>query len=201
MLETEIALWKPPTSLASEADELTTLRAVPLFKELRDSDLRRIMRLLHERQFEPGEVVFREGQTGAGMYIVQRGEVDIVMRLEDGSERFVLTLRDGDFFGELALLEALPRSATSVVRKPTVVLGIFQSDLEQLLDRNSRLGARVVWNLARVIGFRLRDLSGQMRAQAAAARAAAKAEQAKQAEGAKEASPPPPGETLQREPS
>lgn len=173
MLETEVALWKPPlTDAGSAADELATLREVPLFKDLQEADLRRVMKLLHARQYAPNEVVFREGQTGAGMYIIQHGEVDIVMRLPDGSEKPLVTLKDRQFFGELALLESAPRSATCVVRKPSHLLGLFQSDLEQLIERDSRLGARVLWNLARLTGARLRDLSDSVRRNATAAPAA-----------------------------
>ena len=163
MLETEIALWKPPASSSVAEDELATLRGVPLFKDLKDADLKRVMKVLHVRDYAAGEVVFREGQTGAGMYIVKSGEVDIVMHLEDGSEKLLVTLRNGHFFGELALLDSIARTASSVVRKPSVLLGIFQSDLEHLIDRDSRLGARVIWNLARLTGARLRDLSNSVR--------------------------------------
>lgn len=166
LLETELALWKPPTSLDDAKDELATVRNIPLFRDLKDGELKKVTKLLHERRYEPGEVVFREGQTGAGMYIVKQGAVDIVLRLADGSEQNVVSLSDRQFFGELALLEATPRTATAVVRKPTVLLGIFQPDLEQLLDRNARLGASVVWNLARMTGRRLRELSDLMRLRA-----------------------------------
>jgi len=167
MLETEVALWKSPESITGPADELATLRSFPLFKDLKDGDLRRVLKMLHVRHFAPDEVVFREGQTGAGMYIVQSGEVDIVMRRGDGTEVKLVTMRDRQFFGELALLEATPRSASCVVRKPSVLLGLFQSDLEMLVERNSRLGARVLWNLARLTGLRLRELSASMRTDSA----------------------------------
>lgn len=167
MLETEVALWKSPASLAGGKDELATLRAVPLFKDLKDRDLQRVLELLHVRQYVPNEVVFREGQTGAGVYLIKSGEVDICTRRDDGSELKLVTLRDGQFFGELALLEATARSATAVVRKPAVLLGMFQSDLEQLVERNAALGARIVWNLARLTGARLRELSESVRAKSA----------------------------------
>lgn len=169
MLETEIALWKSPAPPAGPDDGLATLRAVPLFAELKDGQLKRLMTMLHVREYAAGEVVFRAGQTGAGMYIIQRGEVDIVMLLDDGSEKKLVTLGDRQFFGELALLESVPRTATSVARKPTTLLGIFQSDLESLIERDSRLGARVIWNLARLTGARLRELSASVRASARAA--------------------------------
>lgn len=164
MLETEVALWKPPASLtvAGEAG-LDTLRKVPLFRDLKDGDLKKMMKVLHERQYAPEEVVFREGQQGAGMYIVQSGEVDIVLKLGDGSEKLLVKLTQGQFFGELALLEHAPRTASAVVRTPAVLLGLFQSDLESLIERNSQLGARVIWNLARLTGARLIELSASVR--------------------------------------
>ncbi len=163
MLETEVALWKSPASLSTDKDELAALRAVPLFKDLGDRELRRVMQLLHVRQYEANEVVFREGQTGAGVYIVKQGEVDICTRKEDGSELKLVTLHAGQFFGELALLEDAARSATAVVRKAGVLLGMFQSDLEHLVQRDSKLGARIIWNLARMTGARLRELSASLR--------------------------------------
>lgn len=163
MVETELALWKPPASAATAEDELATLRAVPLFKDLTDRDLKRLLTLLHVREYAPGEVVFREGQTGAGMYLIKSGSVDIVMHLDDGSEKLLVTLTERQFFGELALLESIGRTASSVVRKPTVLYGLFQSDLERLLERDAKLGARIVWNLARITGIRLRELSDSVR--------------------------------------
>lgn len=169
-LETELPLWKPPAPRdGAGKDDLAVLRGVPLFGGLGNGDLRRIMKLLHVRQFEAGEVVFREGQTGAGMYIIQEGEVEIVTRLADGTEKSLVTLTENRFFGELALLEAAPRSATAVVRRKTTLLGIFQPDLEALMERDGRLGARVVWNLARVVSGRLRDLSNSIKRAPAAA--------------------------------
>lgn len=167
-LETEAAFWKPPAPLKRANDELATLKGIPLFRDLDDADLRRVAKLLHERRYDANEVVFREGQTGAGMYIIKDGAADIVLRLADGSEQCVVSLHAGQFFGELALLESSPRTATCVVRTPSVLLGLFQPDLEQLLERNAKLGARVVWNLARMTGLRLRELSDLMRSRAEA---------------------------------
>lgn len=171
MQETEAALWKPPASLDADPDGgLGTLKKVPLFQDLKDPNLKTVLKLLHERHYAADEVVFREGQNGAGMYIVKSGEVDIVLKLEDGNEKLLVKLVPGQFFGELALLENTPRTATAIVRKPGVLLGLFQSDLESLVERNSQLGARVIWNLARLTGARLRELSSSVRQNANAAR-------------------------------
>ena len=166
MFETEVALWKPPAGLKHLDEKLAPLRAIPLFRDLKDRDLERVAKLLHERHYQAGEVVFREGQTGAGMYIIKQGAVDIVLRLSDGTEQCAVSLVDSQFFGELALLESTPRTATCVVTKPSVLLGLFQPDLELLVERNASLGSKVLWNLARMTGLRLRELSDLMRSRA-----------------------------------
>ncbi|MEW5848227.1 MAG: cyclic nucleotide-binding domain-containing protein [Myxococcota bacterium] len=166
MSDTEAALWNPPASTRSaEPEGLAALRAVPLFHELKDGELKKILRLLHERTYQPGEVVFREGEPGAGMYIIKRGVVDIVIKLADGTEKVIASLTDKQFFGEMALLESAPRSATCVVRQRTELLGIFQPDLQTLIERDSRLGSKVLWNLATLMAGRVRAMTESMRAQ------------------------------------
>ena len=66
-------------------------------------------------------------------------------------------MRDGDFLGEVALLDAGPRSATAIARTNSTLLGFFQPDLFDLIDRNPRLGVKVVLSVARHIGLRLRQ--------------------------------------------
>lgn len=140
------------------------LRAVPLFDELKRSELKKVLRILHERTYQPDEVVFREGEPGAGMYLVRRGEVDIVIQLEGGAEQVIATLGERQFFGEMALLEDEPRSASCVATKRTELLGFFQPDLEDLLDRDPKLGSKVLWNLARLMASRLRTMNRAIRA-------------------------------------
>lgn len=166
MTDPEAALWAPPVANAEqEPHSLETLKAVPLFQELRQSDLKRVLRLVHERTYNPGEVVFREGDSGAGMFIIKRGAVNIVTRLGDGSERLIAALTDKQFFGEMALLEDAPRSATAVATVRTELLGFFQPDLESLIERDSRLGSRICWNLARLMASRLRSMNETLKAQ------------------------------------
>ncbi len=158
--EPEVALWVPPPPPQGQpADPVETLRAQPLFAELSTAQLRKVARLLHQRTYQPGEVVFREGDPGAGMYLITRGAVRIAMRLPDGVEQELALLQGGQFFGEMALLESAPRSASAVAVQRTELLGFFQPDLESLVDRDSRLGSLILWNLARLMGSRLRAVS------------------------------------------
>jgi len=129
-----------------------TLREVPMFRDLTDHELGCVERVLHRRQYMADEIIFSQGTLGAGMYIIVTGTVGI-LREPEGRE--VAELSDGEFFGELALLEESARPATAVARTPCKVLGFFQSDLFGLMERNPRLGSRIVMKLARIIGRRL----------------------------------------------
>jgi len=156
MSDVEAALWKPFSPAGRRPDALAALRAVPLFQELRDRELKKLLRLVHARSYASGEVIFRQGDPGAGMFIIQRGSVRIVSRAPGGPERELAVLTRHQFFGEMALLEDAPRSASSLAIEQTELLGFFQPDLEGLVDRDAALGARILWNLARLMAGRLR---------------------------------------------
>ena len=80
-MDPEAALWVPPKMEGdAEPDIIAALKSVPLFHHLSNRELKKIVRILHERTYSPGEVVFREGDPGAGMFIVRKGSVNIVIR-------------------------------------------------------------------------------------------------------------------------
>ncbi len=137
----------------SERSILTILKNIPIFEELSDKELGAIERILHERTYKEGELIFHQGDAGVGMYIIEKGRIDI--RLEP-SGQVVATLNEGEFFGELALLDDSARSATAVAATDCKMLGFFQPDLFGLIDRNPRLGVKLVLRLAGIIGDRLK---------------------------------------------
>jgi CRP/FNR family cyclic AMP-dependent transcriptional regulator len=140
-----------------EASELPTtqlLSRVPIFEELSRRELAAIERILHERTYIQDEVIFRAGEPGMGMYIVQNGRVAIVSEPHDQQ---LYEMENGDFFGEVALLDEGPRSATAIARTNCSVFGFFKPDLFVLIERDPRLGLKIVLRLAKHIGSRLRQ--------------------------------------------
>lgn len=142
-----------------EEETITVLRRLPIFKDLSRREVSCIERILHRRYYASSEDIFTQGVPGAGMYIILSGEVSIV--LEPGYKELAL-LKEGEFFGEMALLDESPRSATARAKTACTVLGFFQSDLFGLLERSPRLGSKIVLRLARIVGDRLKHSNEQV---------------------------------------
>lgn len=101
------------------------LAAVPLFAGLDEDGLAGLVRGMRVRRFRRGETVFHLGDPGDALFIVMSGAIKITLPADTGEEAILATLRPGDFFGELALLDGAPRSATAVSIEPseTYILG------------------------------------------------------------------------------
>ncbi|NOY78536.1 MAG: cyclic nucleotide-binding domain-containing protein [Calditrichaeota bacterium] len=133
------------------------LSRVPIFEELSKRELREFIRISHKRTYKPGEIIFWKGEPGVGMYIVQHGEVTVFSGENPQNPDIVFaTLSEGDFFGELALLDDAPRSASVAAKEATELIGIFRPDLFSLFERKPALGVKVLLKLAQLVGERLK---------------------------------------------
>lgn len=108
----------------------------------------------YEVEFAAGEPVFREGELGTEMFIIHGGQVEILRRVGD-EDRQVAILERGDFFGEMALLEDLPRTATARALTSARLLRIDGATFDQMLQDNPEIGVRMMRKLSR----RLRETS------------------------------------------
>ena len=138
-----------------EGNIIPVLRTVPLFNGLTFRDLKKIELIVHERTFMPDEVVFHERQPGIGMYIIKEGLISITKTVNEEKVK-VAEFGAGEFFGEMSLLEDFPRSAQATAVVKTELLGIFRPDLFDLIDRNPRLGSKILLKLSERLANRLR---------------------------------------------
>ena len=139
---------------ASPADKL---RSIPLFSKLCDDDLAWLASTLIERRYAKGTVILEEGLPGKFMYIVREGRVKVSMASGDGRERITGLLEVGEFFGELALIDGRPRSATVTALAPTRVSALSRNDFLDLLSRSPDLSMELI----RVLVDRLRESDHQ----------------------------------------
>jgi CRP-like cAMP-binding protein len=138
---------------------LQALGNIPIFENLRDSELNDVARLTHERTYKLDEHVFKKLAPAEGMYVIMNGAVEIN---DPDSGTIFASLESGDFFGELALLDEEPRSASAISTQPSTLIGFFRTDLLTLMKRSPELGNKILLNLSRVLGERLRRTNQEL---------------------------------------
>jgi CRP-like cAMP-binding protein len=104
------------------------LARVPIFANLPATEIVSVASKMRERVFRKGEVIFHKGDAGQVMYIIRSGQVRIFMVTEEEQEVSVAILSAGDFFGEFALLDDKPRSASAICMERTLALTLHRDD-------------------------------------------------------------------------
>ena len=135
---------------------LPELREIGLFGGLDDARLEAFAAGLAVVELEPGTAAFVEGTPGREMFVVLEGMAEAVCRDPGGATRTLAVFGPGDLFGEMALLDVMPRSATVKARTRARLLRVTSGDLESLYRRDPRAYALVIMNVTREISRRLR---------------------------------------------
>jgi CRP/FNR family cyclic AMP-dependent transcriptional regulator len=137
---------------------VTSLRESCLFERAEDSALETIARQLRRRRFRRNETIFHQGDPGDALHIVSSGAVKIVLPSLEGEEAIIATLRSGDFFGELAMLDGAPRSATAVALEASETWTLTREQFLAVLDQDKALRESLLAGLAR----ELRRITGHV---------------------------------------
>jgi CRP-like cAMP-binding protein len=149
---------------------VSSLRSSVLFQNADEQALSEIAKQLRRRRFRRHETIFHQGDPGDSLHIVSSGAVKIVLPSIEGDEAIIATLRSGDFFGELALIDGAPRSATAVALEPsetwTLSRDVFLATLDRSASLRDSLLAGLVRELRRLTGhveeLHFLDLAGRL---------------------------------------
>lgn len=144
-----------PRMLANEVTE--ALRGVPLFAALGEDGLAAAAAVGSTRTYGAGQIICHQGDPGDRLYVVLQGLVKIVFRSERGDEIVLRTLGDEEVFGELALLDGSPRSASVVAVESTLVFMLLRDRLLELMRQHPRLADEFL----RMLGQLVRRLTEQ----------------------------------------
>ncbi|MBM3877277.1 MAG: cyclic nucleotide-binding domain-containing protein [Verrucomicrobia bacterium] len=136
---------------------MTALEKSRLFSELFSTELKLLEQTAQLKSFKAGQVVFREGDPGDGLYVVQSGLVSISATVHEQERRVLTRITTGDYFGEMSLLDSESRSATAMAEQDTEALFIARPDLLKLLDQSPKLGV----SLLREFSQRIREVNRQ----------------------------------------
>jgi uncharacterized membrane protein len=129
-------------------DDRDILSNVPIFASLDEKSRIEVARLFTRCDYKAGEILFRQGDPAGAMFLILDGEVVMSMASRAGQEVVLATMRRGDFFGELAMLDGSPRSATANIMRPTKLLRLQSEDFIDLLGRQPKLAVAMLASIA-----------------------------------------------------
>jgi len=122
------------------------LQRVPLFADLTKHEIQQIARLFKERRFSQGETIVKEGSGGAAFFVIESGEATVFI---GGQQR--TTLKPGDFFGEIALIDEGTRMATITATSDLFCYGITYWDFRPLVEANGVIGWKLLQRMAQML--------------------------------------------------
>jgi len=124
---------------------IDVLGQVPLFAELDAGELARIASVFKERRFSEGETVIQQGSGAAAFFVIDSGEATVFV---DGHEQRVL--KSGDYFGEMALIDAGTRTATVTASSELVCSGVTFWDFRPLVEENGVIGWKLLESMIKI---------------------------------------------------
>ena len=126
---------------------IDVLKKVPLFGGLDNKELEQIALSMRERRFSAGDTVTQEGAGGVGFFVVEEGQADVTVGGESKG-----SVGPGDYFGEIALINESPRTATLTARTPMLCYGMTPWDFRPLVESNST----IAWKLLTAMAEKMR---------------------------------------------
>jgi CRP-like cAMP-binding protein len=156
-----IMYGSPVESTAGERGQALAkfLKQVPLFADLTRGDLRRLARIVHERAYRDGEIIFEQGTPGAALYLLRGGAVEIMRKKRNGEEIPLAMLEPPASFEELAAVGAeVVHWASARAHGQVFLVAIGRSDLDDLSGNFPSLANKILMKLAQIIAVQLQTL-------------------------------------------
>jgi len=135
----------------------------PLFQTMSESDMEVIGHLFKERIMDEGMTVFVENMPGESLYIIRQGSIKISKMIAEGEEKTLVILGADEIFGEMAILDGAPRSATARVAEKAHLLSIRKADFEELCEKDPKLALKLTRNIVRIFSQRIRENNEEYR--------------------------------------
>jgi CRP/FNR family cyclic AMP-dependent transcriptional regulator len=131
------------------------LGSVSIFSDLGKRGRLQLESLMHLRTYKADEIIFETGDPGSGMYVIRSGAVQIFNRSAKNGDIELARLGQKGFFGETTLAAPSKRTASARALEPTVLIGLFRADINELAKRNPSIAYKILLSLSRVVSERL----------------------------------------------
>lgn len=132
------------------------LSQISLFNGIKRKDLLYILENIYEKKYMKDEVLFVEGDIGRALFIVYSGKIGLFTKT-DGQNIKLYEISSGDFVGEMALLEEMPRTLSAIAIEDSVVFLLYKTNIEAMNDNKPKIAAKINYNLAKILSSRLRS--------------------------------------------
>jgi CRP-like cAMP-binding protein len=136
--------------------DLGTLKDLSLFKDLNAEELADIAPLFFEKAYGKNSTLFVEGMTGEILYVIKKGAVQILKKTGINQETVLATLKEGEFLGEMSLIDNRPRTATARVSEESLLLVMTKKAFNSLLEKYPDISLKVLLVFLRIANDRLR---------------------------------------------
>jgi|GEM_PF-1068289 CRP-like cAMP-binding protein/HEAT repeat protein len=146
------------SAMLSTMDKILFLKKVPIFSDLKVRELTAISSIAEEKEIKTDQVIFKEGDEGDSMCVVIAGGVSVIKNYDKPGATILANISEGDYFGEMALFEAAPRSATVKTDSDTKLLDLGKLEFEEIMQEYPSISI----NICKVLSHRLRTSSDKM---------------------------------------
>ena len=133
------------------------LKSIEIFSLLSENEIDEISPYLEDVRVASGSVLFRQGDEGNELFIVQLGAVATSIALPEGGSREIAVFRSGDFFGEMSIFENAPRSATCAAREDSELLVLHQRSIFRIIEDHPETAQKIMYRMLNITTQRLRN--------------------------------------------
>lgn len=137
----------------STTEKVQKLKEISFFMEVPERDLSQIAAITAERHYKPGEIIIEENSIADSFFIIYKGKIEIIKKFEDSDDIVLGVHSDGEFFGEMPILDGGPRSASARAVESTVLMVVSYKDFERVLG----VVPQIAYTIMKELGVRLRQ--------------------------------------------
>ena len=144
-------------------EDFATIKGSTMLQGFSDEDLSKLAVFCEMREMAEGTTVFIENMPGESLFLVKKGTIRISKMFAEGDEKTLVVLGPEDIFGEMAVIDGLPRSATARVAEDADLVSLKKKDLERLCREDAALALKLVSNIVKVFSKRVREANEEYR--------------------------------------
>jgi len=139
------------------------IRGSIMLQGMSDAELARLAAVCEERTMAEGMTVFIENMPGESLFLIRRGTIRISKMFAEGNEKTLIVLGPEDIFGEMAVIDGLPRAATARVAEDAELISLNKKDFARLGKEEPALALKLVMNIVSVFSRRVREANDEYR--------------------------------------